>query len=135
GRKPSDVVLAAYREVTRDRRCPAVVLKMLDNNLELLRAKKLKGSGDWYIDSRQKEVEAKNGIIVIDPTPVIAGGAQSSLFTQEQAGNLGLCILRKENRQEVAEAYGLPPSSLREDPLMGRSPIPWRIEVRGPITE
>jgi membrane-bound ClpP family serine protease len=131
----SNVVQAAYREVARDRRCPAVVLKMLDPNMELLRAKKLKGSGDWFIDSRLKEEEAKNHIVVLNPTPVIGSGAQSTLYTVEQAELLGLCALRKENRQEVAEAYGLPPTSLREDPLMGRSPILWRIDLNGPVTE
>jgi membrane-bound ClpP family serine protease len=103
--------------------------------MEVVRAKRLKGSGDWYIDRRQKDAEAKDGVVVLDPNPVIGSGAETTLYTQPQAEKFGLCSLRKENRQEVAEAYGLPPTSLREDPLMGRTPVAWRIEVRGEVTD
>ena len=34
----------------------------------------------------------------------------------------------------MAEAYHLPPNSLREDPLLGRSPVAWRVEVNGEVT-
>ncbi len=128
-------VLEAYREVVKDRRCPAVVLKMLDRDMEVVRAKRLKASGDWFVDKRQQDAEAKNGVIVLDPTPVVGAGAHSTLYTQEQADRLGLCTLREENRQGVAEAYGLPATSLREDPLMGRTPLAWHIPVRGAVTE
>jgi membrane-bound ClpP family serine protease len=129
------VVMAAYHKVVKDRRCPAVALKMIDPDMEVVRAKKLKGSGDWYIDKRQEGEEKKNGVIVLDPNPAIAAGPQTTLYTQEQAEKLGLAVLRKENRQEVAEAYGLPPTSLREDPLQGRSPVAFRIVVRGAVTD
>jgi membrane-bound ClpP family serine protease len=129
----SRTVLEAYREVVGDRRCPAVALKMLDKDMEVVRATRGKGNGDWYIDKRRAADEAKNGVIVLDPNPVIGSGATTTLYTQEQAEKLGLANLLKENRQEVAEAYGLGPASLREDPLMGRSPVAWRIEVRGAV--
>jgi membrane-bound serine protease (ClpP class) len=131
----SNAVLEAYKEVVKDRRCPAVALKMLDRDMEIVRATRGKGSGDWYIDKRRTADEAKNGVIVLDPNPVVGSGANSTLFTQEQAEKLGLATLRKENRQEVAEAYGLGPASLREDPLMGRTPAAWRIEVRGAVND
>src|SRR5207247_8736570 len=47
----------------------------------------------------------------------------------------GLCKLIKGTRQEVAEAYQLPPGSLREDPLEGRSPEVWKIDVRGAVAK
>jgi membrane-bound ClpP family serine protease len=131
----SRTVLEAYREVVADRRCPAVALKMLDKDMELVRATRGKGNGDWYIDKRRAAEEAKDGVIVLDPNPVVGAGANTTLYTQEQAERLGLANLHKENRQEVAEAYGLGPASLREDPLMGRSPVPWRIEVRGAVND
>jgi membrane-bound ClpP family serine protease len=131
----ASMVPAAYREVIRDRRCPAIVLKMLDRDMEVVRAKRLKGSGDWYIDLRLKEAEAKNGVIVLNPTPVLGKGGHTTLYDQKQAEQFGLSVLRKETRQEVAEAYGLPPTSLREDPLMGRTPNAWRIEVRGAVSD
>jgi membrane-bound ClpP family serine protease len=130
----SNTVLEAYREVVKDRRCPAVALKMLDRDMELVRATRGKGSGDWYIDRRRAAEEAKAGVVVLDDrNPVVPAGANSTLYTQEQAEKLGLTSLRKENRQEVAEAYGLGPASLHEDPLMGRTPVAWRIEVRGAV--
>jgi membrane-bound ClpP family serine protease len=131
----SRAVLEAYREAVGDRRCPAVALKMLDKDMEVVRAIRGKGNGDWYIDKRQAEEEKKNGVIVLDPNPVVGSGATTTLYTQEQAEKLGLANLHKENRQEVAEAYGLGPASLREDPLMGRTPVAWRIEVRGAVTD
>jgi membrane-bound ClpP family serine protease len=131
----SRAVLEAYREAVGDRRCPAVALKLLDKDMEVVRATRGKGNGDWYIDKRREEEEKKNGVIVLDPNPVIGSGATTTLYTQEQAEKLGLANLHKENRQEVAEAYGLGPASLREDPLMGRTPVAWRIEVRGAVTD
>jgi membrane-bound ClpP family serine protease len=38
-------------------------------------------------------------------------------------------------RQQVAQLYGLSPTSLHGDPLQGRKPVAVRIEVRGPITK
>ena len=134
-RLQATLIPPAYQAVIKDRRCPAIVLKMLNKDMEVVRAKKLQGNGDWYIDKRQKDAEAKNGVIVLDPNPVIGRGVHTTLFTQEQAEKFGLCVLRKETRQEVAEAYGLPATSLREDPLMGRTPNAWRIEVHGAVTD
>jgi membrane-bound ClpP family serine protease len=128
-------VLEAYRNIVKDRRCPAVALKMLDRDMEVVRATRVKGSGDWYIDKRRAEEEAKQGVLVLNPEPVISTGAASTVYTQKQAEQFGLAVLARENRQEVAEAYGMGPASLREDPLMGRNPVAWRIEVRGAVTD
>jgi membrane-bound ClpP family serine protease len=38
-----------------------------------------------------------------------------------------------QSRQELAKKYRLPPSSLREDPLLGRTPVAWRIELKGQV--
>src|SRR5262249_22636328 len=38
-----------------------------------------------------------------------------------------------ENRQALKEAYQLPISSLREDPLLGRNPKAWLIELKGQL--
>jgi membrane-bound ClpP family serine protease len=122
----------AYREVIRGR-CPAIVLKMLDPDMVVLKARKLQG-GEWYIDARQRAAEEKNGIVVTDPQPVLSSGPKSTLFTAEQARQFGLCQpFFLQTRQQVAEKYQLPPTSLREDPLLGRNPVAWRIDVRGPV--
>jgi membrane-bound ClpP family serine protease len=130
----SDVV-EAYRNVVKDRRCPAVALKMLDSDMEVVRAKRAKADGDWYIDKRREAEERKDGVFVLNPEPVVPAGEGSTLYTQKQAEQLGLVVLTKENRQEIIAAYDLGPASLREDPLMGRNPVAWRIEVRGPVTD
>jgi membrane-bound ClpP family serine protease len=130
-------VLEAYRNVVKDRRSPAIALKMLDPDMEVVRATntRLPGGGDWYVDKRRAAEEEKNGILVVNPEPVIGSGAASTVFTQKQAEQFGLTALARENRQEVAEAYRLGPASLHEDPLMGRNPVAWRIEVRGAVTD
>jgi membrane-bound ClpP family serine protease len=56
-----------------------------------------------------------------------------SLFDVEQAQKAGLCNARLESRVDVKDQYGLPALSLREDALEGRTPIVWRIEVRGAL--
>jgi membrane-bound ClpP family serine protease len=123
----------AYRETIRGRRCPAIVMKMLDKDMVVLKARKLEAR-NWYIDARNKVAEAKNGIIVVDRNPVIPSGEHTTLFTADQAREYELCQpFFLETRQQLAEKYQLPPTSLREDPLMGRSPVAWRIDVRGPV--
>jgi membrane-bound ClpP family serine protease len=131
----SDVKIGAYLEVTKDRRSPAVVRKMLDPDLIVLRAKNLKDGSEWFIDKSRKIEEEKKGFMVLDETPVVDRGAQSTLFTANQARELGLCQRIKESRQELAAAFGLPPTSLREDSLLGRAPLAWRIDISGVMTQ
>lgn len=122
----------AYREAVRGRSL-AIVLKMLDRDMVVLKARKLQG-GDWFIDSRTEEAEAKNGVIVVDRNPAVGSGPNSTLFTAIQAREFGLCQpFFLQTRQQVAEKYQLPATSLREDPLMGRIPVAWRIDLRGQV--
>jgi membrane-bound ClpP family serine protease len=131
----ADLERAAYKQIIKDRRCPAVVLKMLDPDMVVLKAKNLKDGGEWFIDQRLQDEEQRHGIGAIEPEPVVPRGKGSTLYTAKQARDLGLCQRIKESRQEVASAYGLPPTSLRADPLMGRTPIAWRIDVNGVFTQ
>jgi membrane-bound serine protease (ClpP class) len=139
GEKPGDPidsdVLEAYRNVVKDRHCPAVALKMLDPDMVVVRATRAKGGGDWYIDKRRQAEEARNGVFVTKEEPEVPAGATSTLYTQKDAERLGLATLAKKTREEVALAYGMGPASLREDPLMGRSPVACLIEVRGAVTD
>jgi membrane-bound serine protease (ClpP class) len=57
----------------------------------------------------------------------------SDAYDAEQAEKFGLCDLKLETRQELKDAYRLPTSSLREDPLQGRTPNAWRIVLTGPV--
>ncbi|HKI36654.1 MAG TPA: NfeD family protein [Gemmataceae bacterium] len=127
-------MMEAYRRVAADHRCPAIALKMLDPDMEVVRATRVKGSGDWYIDRRRADEEAKNGVLVVNPEPVLRAGASSTLYSREQAEHFGVATLVRDTRDEVRRAYRLAPASLREDPLMGRNPVAWRIDVRGAVT-
>jgi len=124
----------AYRLIAKDHLCPAVVLKMLDPDMVVLKAKNLKDGSEWFIDQRLKDEEQKNGYAVLDVEPPVGRGRDTTLFSAKQARELGLCRRNKENREEVAVAFGLPPTSLREDPLLGRTPVAWRFDVRGVMT-
>jgi membrane-bound ClpP family serine protease len=138
GMKPGEPidsdVLEAYRNVVRDRHCPAVALKMLDPDMVVVRATRARG-GDWFIDKRRQAEEAKGGVFVSKEEPEVAAGATTTLYAQKDAERLGLATLSKKSREEVAEAYGMGPASLREDPLMGRSPVASLIEVRGAVSD
>ncbi len=118
-----------YETVATGRgRCPAIVLKMLDRDIEVVEA--TRGGAVWYVDKQRQAKNPEPGVVVTRrDTPVIPAGALG-LYTAADAQKYTLCDHVKETRQEVAEAYQLSASSLREDPLEGRAPIAERIVVR-----
>lgn len=130
---PDDSEARAYQKMAVARgRYPAVVLKMLDKDVEVVKGKRQ--LADWYIDRRQLAEESKQGFVAGDGGPVLPAGAVAQ-YTQRQAEEFRICQLRRDSRAEVAEAYQLPPASLREDPLEGRTPVTRRFEVRGQVTK
>jgi membrane-bound ClpP family serine protease len=100
---------------------------MLDKNLDVLEGSRPDGSL-WYYDRRAKP----QNVIPRQNEPVLPAGTPG-FYTAAQAQKFGLCKRHLRTRQEVAAAYDLPDSSLREDPLEGRSPIAWRIDVHGAL--
>lgn len=125
-RERDDDRVIFYRTVVEGRYPPAIVLKMLDRKLEVVEAT-WKGAV-WYIDKSRQAEEAAKGVIVTRQDPVLARG-DLGFYTAADAQKFGLCTVLKESRTEVAEAYQLAPSSLREDPLEGREPNAVRIKV------
>ncbi len=124
--------LVYYAKLVKDRgRCPALVLKMFDRNVEVVAANR--GGAPWYIDRRKEAEERKNQIIVTSPEPVVPAG-EVGLYTGRKARELGLALRLVESRQELVQAYRLPPSSLR-DPLQGRTPVARRFELHGEYTK
>jgi membrane-bound ClpP family serine protease len=113
-------------------RCPALVLKMLDKDMDVLEGRRKLAV--WYIDARQERAEAEKGFVVTRREPVVAAGAPA-LYSAAQAEKFSLCQLISESRQEVATAYQMPGASLREDPLEGRTPVARRYIVRGEVTK
>ena len=122
--------LQFYEHVARSRgRYPAVVLKMLDKDVEVVEG--TLNNGVWYIDKRRRKDEA--GFQETGPAPGLAPG-RTGMYTAHQAEKFyRLCDLIRETPQEVIEAFGLPPRSLHGDPLQGRTPNAWRIVVSGPF--
>jgi membrane-bound ClpP family serine protease len=114
-----------YAAVARRRSRPtALVLKMVDKNINVVQG--IRNGAVTYID---KDHETPAGFVEQGPAPVPPSG----VYTAAEATKFGLCNLIRRDRQEVAEAYGLPPRSIAEDPLEGRTPVAWRIDVTGAI--
>jgi membrane-bound serine protease (ClpP class) len=99
-----------YRKTAR-RRPPAAILKMLDPDMELVKAQNSDGLA-WVVDPHQPIPE---GITVTGTTPVVGAGPTTTLFTTDQALALRLCTTKKETREQVAEAYGLSAQSQPEE--------------------
>jgi membrane-bound serine protease (ClpP class) len=109
----------------------AVVLKMLDPNVEVMRGRK--NGAEFFFDRRRQAEMVDQGVVGIDPKPVLPAG-KTALLDGNEAFQLGLCKLtNKDSWQQVAEAYGLSANSLREDPLQGRAPVACHILLHGKI--
>ncbi|MBV9125001.1 MAG: hypothetical protein JO112_16730, partial [Planctomycetes bacterium] len=65
--------------------------------------------------------------------PVVMPAGMVGLYTAQQALEYKLADRIEETRFDVMKAYRLPPRSLRGDPLEGRTPHAWRIEVTGQV--
>ena len=137
-----------YRDVLERQHDTALApsLRLIDAKMRVRRAYLLPNTAIW-IDARtlpekpgilaevmingkatQVRLDAKDA--VEDP---FADGATA--FSNRQAVKYGLCQRIAQTRADVAWAYELPPTSLRGDPLLGRTPRPWRIDMEGPVTE
>lgn len=118
-----------YEDVAAGRgRCPAIVLRMLEPDLSVVEG--TRNGAVWYVEKAREAEATRQGFVITRRDPPLPPGG---LYSAPDAQRLSLCQLIKETRQEVAEAYWLPPRSLREDPLGGRTPAAWRIEVRGTV--
>ncbi len=99
----------------------AVVRKMYDKDVQLRRGedKASPVRQKIFIDAREPdELKRVAGAIAVDG----AQDGQIGLFATRYARDIELCKAIAETRAEVAEIYGLPPSSLRDDPLQGQTP-------------
>jgi membrane-bound ClpP family serine protease len=121
-----------YKDVVRGRAlCPAVVLKLLDRDMEVLQG--VRKGAVWYIDARREQEERdQDGVIVSNHDPVVGRGRAS--YTTAQAQTFGLCQRKLETLQEVVTEYNLPRAALREDALLGRDPVAWQTTLSGPVS-
>jgi membrane-bound ClpP family serine protease len=129
GEQPKKNHVHYYGEIAGKRgRCPALVLKMLDKDMDVLRGTQAEGRV-WYVDRRRQKEE---NLVAVQPEPVLPAGT-AGFYSAKQAQEFGLCKQQLNTRQEVAQRYDMPESSLHEDPLDGQLPVAWRIEVRGTL--
>jgi membrane-bound ClpP family serine protease len=111
----------AYEEVAGSRFSPAVILKMFDRNLAVVKAK-LNEPGPRFRAPSDKP----------DDGPVLAPGSLG-LYGFDQARSFGLCQQEpRDTVADVAAAYGVPRSGL--EPILARAPVAWTLVVDGPIT-
>jgi membrane-bound ClpP family serine protease len=127
---PAKDQLVFYREVAEKRgRSPALVLKMLDRNLEVFAA--TRNTGVWFVDGSQ---QPEPGLVINKATGPVFSKGNVATFTTAEAVKYELCRLRKDSREDLADWYGLSPTSMREDPMLGRTPVPWVVEIRGQLS-
>lgn len=70
---------------------------------------------------------------LMDREAVDPGEPGTTTYTAARAKEFGLCNHLAESTEDVKELYQLPPASLREDPLLGRYPNAWRIDISGSV--
>ena len=125
--EPQDILV--YEQFAGEARS-AIVQKMFDPNVELMRGRR--NNGEFYFDNRMRAKAEALGVVGAEQ--VYPAGEFLFLNTDE-AIRVGLCHLgNKTNRRQVAEFYGLSLDSLRSDPLRGRAPIARRVVLKGQIT-
>ena len=72
-------------------------------------------------------------VLLLEREAVDPAEPGKSTYTAQRALEYRLCTHLAETATEVKDLYQLPPSSLREDPLLGRFPNAWRIDIRGTV--
>lgn len=126
-------VRTAYREQAKYHPSQDVILRLLDPTLALKRVKML--TGEERIASEATlagwKKDGKDYVVVNDNRRLPEPGR--SLIDAETAREIGLAQAIYESRGELVEALGLSRRSLTEDWLIDRTPVPWRLEVRGPL--
>src|SRR6516225_95200 len=95
-----------YERIIRERSyVPAIVLKMIDKNMDVLEG--TKAGSAYYIDKSLEAQETQKGFVPKFNGPVLPKGT-TAIYDSVQAFNFGLCKVQLESRLEVKEAYSLP---------------------------
>ena len=109
----------------------AIVLKMLDAQVEILKGER--NNAVWYVDARKEAEAAREGVVIADKKPVLRAG-ELGLYRTDDALKFQLCKAILASRQQVETRYNLPPGSHRDDVLMDRNRVCWRLTVQGEVT-
>jgi membrane-bound ClpP family serine protease len=126
----------AYQVIAQGSPVGDLVLKLVDPEREIHKVRTR--DGIRYLDkaklAKLMQEKGQGGVLADEGVPPGLEG-RGVLLDTRQARELGLCKAIYDTRAEVAAALKLPPRSLREDFLVGRTPVAWRIEVRGTINK
>ncbi len=126
--QPAPEIIVAYRKHAREDRA-ALIVKMIDKHVEVFQGKDPENpAGPMLFRTAQEGGGRLLGARAEVPPGSVA------LYTAEKARAYGLCQQIIANSAELAQAYNIIPSSLRDDPLQGRESRPWMILVQGEIT-
>src|SRR5262245_58281954 len=107
----------------------ALVRKMYDRDVKLVKGTDRTTQKPQYADASDPAVKNLVGMQEVTGVPV----GTLALYGAPLARDVGLCRRLAETRPEVAEAYGLPPTVCREDPLGGRAPDAYRWALKGDV--
>lgn len=110
----------------------AIVLKMLDARVAVLKGER--NNAVWYVDAGKEQDAIREGVVIADKKPLLRAG-ELGLYRAPDAMKFQLCKAILATRQQVETRYNLPPNSHRDDVLMDRNRVCWRIPVRGDVTE
>ena len=110
----------------------AVARKMADRDVQLRKGRR--GATEWYVDLRDRKKFEADGVTVTDTAALPAApDGRIGLFTATQLRDLGLSQRTLDTRRDVLEAFGLPPSVLREDNTSGKAPLAYRFTLVGAV--
>lgn len=125
----------AYTRVVGQKRSKylAVARKMFDKNVQLRRG--TKNGATWFVDLRERDQFAKDGITVTDTAPLSAApdGAAALFNATQLRDELELSKASDATLVAVTERYRLPPSVVTAGGLSGRAPVGFRYTIRGAI--
>ncbi|MCZ2341568.1 MAG: hypothetical protein LC104_07195, partial [Bacteroidales bacterium] len=125
---------AAYEEIVGKNRPAhfAVIRKMFDPRVQLRRGQK--GRADFYLHLAERDAAQKQGVQVTNTDELSAApDGRIGLLNAGQLRELGLATARADNREQLAEQYGLNAATLRDDWLAGREPVAYRYVLRGRV--
>lgn len=125
-------IRTAYREQAKYHTSPDLMQRIVEPNLNLRRVKTPQGErivsaatfDEWQKQGKDVSSIARDlpglepGRVLIDADAAVSSGLARTIFA---------------SRGELVDALGLTRRSMTEDWLIDRTPVAWRIEVRGPI--
>ncbi len=129
GTSPDKVDVVNYESFVLPGQAP-LVLKMLDSKVEVLKGER--NNAAWYIDARKETEAAREGVVIADKKPVLRAG-ELGLYRATDALKFQLSKATLASRQQVETRYNMPPGSHREDVLMDRNRVCWRLIVQGDV--